>query len=420
MATTAPKNAQGFSAVTMTDTLTRQGTVDTTTNKSRTPFSRPSNSPPQSPGLRGSQNHDLEFQAEIKGKGPSEKLGTESIYWDEPEPKYPFPFLYRPTVPFPTKMCGKKLPFIMMLTVLLIISLAAAVVAAAAAASFSPAESSRVYKFLKKGANQYVGDDGITFYVMMLLTWSMITGYFLLRTGNLDLFGFFHLLAPPGLGMATIGLFDVDFESIFWGQPITNPDMYYTLAVFVPLLTLGLGYFLYFTYSKNIQPQVLYDTLSWPKGYWAATFVTFAKFAFSGLLEEIGWSGVLFPQLLHATESYIMAAVLGGIIWGLWHAPLIIGGGYNNNIHPLWAAWMLPWMTTGWAFFHLWLRVRSFSIWPVVLAHVSHNCFLELFFDPLVGRSEYRGFSKMARKKRAHYFVGEFGKDMCALSIYNM
>jgi len=69
----------------------------------------------------------------------------------------------------------------------------------------------------------------------------------------------------------------------------------------------------------------------------------------------------------------------------------------------------LPWMTTPWAFFHVWLRVRSFSIWPVFVAHVAHNCWIELLFDPLVGRSEYLGFSNEARNKRALYFVGEFG-----------
>mmetsp|Transcript_16656 Transcript_16656/g.23324 ORF Transcript_16656/g.23324 Transcript_16656/m.23324 type:complete len:151 (+) Transcript_16656:1056-1508(+) len=126
-------------------------------------------------------------------------------------------------------------------------------------------------------------------------------------------------------------------------------------------------------------------------------------------MEEVGWSGVLFPQLLHATRSYMLSSFIGGIIWGIWHVPLVIGGGYNNNISPYWAAFVLPWMTTPWAFFHVWLRVRSFSIWPVVVAHAAHNCWIELLYDPLVGRSEYLGFSVKARERRAHYFVGEFG-----------
>jgi hypothetical protein len=40
---------------------------------------------------------------------------------------------------------------------------------------------------------------------------------------------------------------------------------------------------------------------------------------------------------------------------------------------------------------------------------VAHNVWIELLLDPAVGRSEYRGFSPLARRKKTFYFVGEFG-----------
>lgn len=42
---------------------------------------------------------------------------------------------------------------------------------------------------------------------------------------------------------------------------------------------------------------------------------------FGGGLEEIGWRGV-FQPLLEKRFSFIMAALIEGVIWSLWHLPL--------------------------------------------------------------------------------------------------
>mmetsp|Transcript_21906 Transcript_21906/g.42544 ORF Transcript_21906/g.42544 Transcript_21906/m.42544 type:complete len:411 (-) Transcript_21906:95-1327(-) len=336
-----------------------------------------------------------------------EKKDEDSIYWTPPELKKPFPFLHYPTIPFPDKLCGRRVPFKLVLVLLFAFSAAVTVVIVASELQFGSMDSTRVKDFLNNANTQYVGDGGLAFFFCLLLVWCSISGYFLLRTGDIDLFGFFHLLGPPGIGMLTQGLFTTDMNAVYWDGPKQTPGMYYTFGISIPLLTLGSGYLVYIAVSRNIQCQVLYDTISW--GYFGAIPLTILKFGFAGVLEELGWSAVMFPQLLHATHSYIAASVLGGVVWGIWHVPLVIGGGYNNNINPFWAAFVLPWMTTAWAFFNVWLRVRSWSIWPVVVSHVAHNCWIELLLDPLVGRSEYRGLTKLAREKRAHYFVGEFG-----------
>ncbi|MBO4769306.1 MAG: CPBP family intramembrane metalloprotease [Clostridia bacterium] len=56
----------------------------------------------------------------------------------------------------------------------------------------------------------------------------------------------------------------------------------------------------------------------------AVCAVTYAPLinCITGLGEEIGWRGFLYPQL-KARFGYRKGAVLGGIIWGAWHWPLI-------------------------------------------------------------------------------------------------
>jgi membrane protease YdiL (CAAX protease family) len=86
--------------------------------------------------------------------------------------------------------------------------------------------------------------------------------------------------------------------------------------------------------------------------------------------EEWGWRGYLLPRLLPLGQW--RAFLIGGVIWGLWHAPLILLG-YNYAQHPV----------AGILFFTVvcvllgtllgWMRLATGSIWPAVLAHGSIN-----------------------------------------------
>ena len=51
--------------------------------------------------------------------------------------------------------------------------------------------------------------------------------------------------------------------------------------------------------------------------------------------EEYGWRGYLLPRLLPLGE--IRATLLLGMIWGIWHLPVLLIG-LNYPSQPLWAA----------------------------------------------------------------------------------
>ncbi|MFJ9696120.1 CPBP family intramembrane glutamic endopeptidase [Kitasatospora sp. NPDC101183] len=87
--------------------------------------------------------------------------------------------------------------------------------------------------------------------------------------------------------------------------------------------------------------------------------------------EELGWQGFLFPRLLRpgGTASLVRAYLLTGTAFALWHLPpLLMGGQYPGR----------PWYVAVPAFVlscvlvlpvFTWLRLRSGSVVPAVLAH---------------------------------------------------
>jgi membrane protease YdiL (CAAX protease family) len=112
--------------------------------------------------------------------------------------------------------------------------------------------------------------------------------------------------------------------------------------------------------------------------------------------EEIGWRGLLVPRLAEAT-SYSNTSWISGLIWAIWHWPLIIVAGYQSG-STAFSLGTFSLLAIAASFIFAWLRLRSGSLWTAVLLHAGHNTFIQSFFDPL---SRLDG--------AAQYLIGEFG-----------
>ncbi len=90
--------------------------------------------------------------------------------------------------------------------------------------------------------------------------------------------------------------------------------------------------------------------------------------------EEFGWRAYLQPKLLALGSRKAM--VLMGIIWGLWHAP-IIAMGHNYGVNYPGAPWLgilaMTWFTFLFGTFLGWAVLRSGSVWPAVIGHGALN-----------------------------------------------
>jgi membrane protease YdiL (CAAX protease family) len=96
--------------------------------------------------------------------------------------------------------------------------------------------------------------------------------------------------------------------------------------------------------------------------------------------EELGWRGLLVPALARLT-SYTKTSVLSGVVWAVWHWPLILLADYNNGQSVWYSLACFTLLLVASSFAYAWLRLRSGSLWTAVILHGSWNAFIQSFFD---------------------------------------
>ncbi len=90
--------------------------------------------------------------------------------------------------------------------------------------------------------------------------------------------------------------------------------------------------------------------------------------------EEFGWRAYLFPKLMPLGGR--MAMLIIGVIWGIWHWPVILMGyeyGFKYPGFPWTGLLLFIVITYSFATFLGWLTLRSRSVWPAVVGHAAIN-----------------------------------------------
>jgi membrane protease YdiL (CAAX protease family) len=114
-----------------------------------------------------------------------------------------------------------------------------------------------------------------------------------------------------------------------------------------------------------------------------------AGFSINGLFalgEELGWRGFLWDRL---RPFGLKGKVSLGIIWGLWHAPIIVLG-FNFPIHPYLGILFMVFFTISLTFPLTYLRDRSRSVYPSSIVHGMINA-CAIFGVIVIGNNELIG-----------------------------
>ncbi len=97
--------------------------------------------------------------------------------------------------------------------------------------------------------------------------------------------------------------------------------------------------------------------------------------------EEYGWRGYLLPRLLPLGE--IRASVLLGVIWGVWHLPLLLAGLNYPGVNVWLAIIIFTFVTVALSFTYTWFYVASSgSVLVAAVFHASTNQFSDTFWVP--------------------------------------
>jgi membrane protease YdiL (CAAX protease family) len=128
--------------------------------------------------------------------------------------------------------------------------------------------------------------------------------------------------------------------------------------------------------------------------------------SFAALGEEIGWRGLLVPELAKRT-GFTGTALASGVIWAVWHYPLLLHGALQRSDPPPWyAVGCFTLLLVAISFPLAWLRLRSGSLWPAVLFHATHNAVIQQYLTPVTSRAGL-----------ADYFVDETGAAMLPFAL---
>jgi uncharacterized protein len=106
----------------------------------------------------------------------------------------------------------------------------------------------------------------------------------------------------------------------FYALALVLPAVLVTLAIGIAVVT-GWGDF---TWDEDVPLPLEYVVL-------AIVALTFGSVLTFG--EEYGWRGYLLPKLLPLGE--VKAAIVVGLIWGPWHAPMLAAGLNYSSVNPL-------------------------------------------------------------------------------------
>ena len=256
----------------------------------------------------------------------------------------------------------------------------------------------------------------VLMYLIIVLAFSSFFYFLILHSGSLGygrgMYVFGLMWCPALAGMLTLRLNGRSISDLGWKWGETK---YQIRSWYIPLLYASIAYAIVWIFHLGAfgNPQ-FYDSLvnSMHLGgpHWISIVLGIALIGTFGIVrsissalgEEIGWRGFLVPEL-SKTTSYTTTALVSGIIWSLWHYPILIYGDYNAGTPTWYGLTCFTVMVVSISFVFAWMRLKSGSLWTGAILHGSHNLYIQAIFTPITRDTG-----------KTKWFIDEFG---CVIPI---
>jgi CAAX protease family protein len=253
-------------------------------------------------------------------------------------------------------------------------------------------------------------------YLVIVFAFSSVFYFLILHSGSLGngrgLYVLGLMWCPALAGMLTLRLNGRSIADLGWKWGETK---YQVRSWYLPLLYASMAYAIVWIFHFGAFGNAeYYDSLTKTMHLGGPPWISIVmgmvltgtygmiRSVSSALGEEIGWRGFLVPEL-SKTTSFASTSFISGVVWSLWHYPILIYGDYNAGTPTWYGLLCFTVMVISMSFVFAWMRLKSGSLWTGAILHGSHNLYIQGIFTPLT-----RNTGKTA------WFIDEFG---CVLPL---
>ncbi len=220
---------------------------------------------------------------------------------------------------------------------------------------------------------------------------NMHYGELMFASGNtavgIYLFGVFGMFAPAAANLATRLITREGMENSFLALNFKGNGRYYLMSVLAVMAELLCGAVLFYavylngmSFAEAFPPAAL--------GEKTASFLFRISYSivifFTAFGEEWGWRGYLMPKLTRLMGKPA-AVIVGGVIWGIWHAPLTVSGhnfGVDYPFYPWLGILLMCLLCAADNAFLTLLTERTGSVYPASFFHMlNNNCSLMVLLN---------------------------------------
>lgn len=232
----------------------------------------------------------------------------------------------------------------------------------------------------------------ISLFLLVLSALSSIAYYAILRMNPTSIYIGALMISPAIASFITLKIRKRPISSLPWGLKALK---YLKLSYITPLLYVSIAYILIWLFGLgdlvNTERIIEWSNeLGIDESHEALVIIVMTfllltvgviKNLGSTLGEEIGWRGFLILEL-RKVMSFRAVAISSGMIWAVWHWP-IINLIFGDGEYLLYHIAAFTTMIIGISVILAYYTFKSKSLWPATVYHSVHNIYIQKICSPL-------------------------------------